>query len=348
MKKIAVVSLHFSPGFIEHMRAWYEMCEQCGYSALLYFDARYSDYFRDAKYRFCTDIKALEEYGPEYAVVQNTGFENVPFFQWCGRNGCKVFYILHEPYMGFRELLKDGTYCVRQAAACLLNVWLCGRSEKVIVCSDYAEENCRTYMRGAYRKCVRFPLIFTDRCEPARDGERKYFSLIGTYAGAKGSDLFLKFIKDSAAKGYDIDFQIATRSDLSAQLKDGVLQKLMADGKLVVRHGRTMTTEEINQAYRRSVCCWNGYRRTTQSGVLPNAYMMGAPVAATRLGSFTEFVVPGETGEFIDNEDTESIYAAYQKISGSGELMSEHCRRYFLDHFYFGSQAERFQKIIDG
>lgn len=346
-KKIAIVSLHFSPGHISHMMAWYKLCEMCGYTPMLYVDEKYEKYYQDTEYNYQVNIEGLDGFKPDLSIVYNTGFENVEFFKWCGKNDCKIIYVLHEPYMGLREILKDGTYCIKQAVACILNVWLCNKSEKVIICSQYAEDNCRHYMKSAYRKMVRFPLIFMD--EYRYNGEdRKYFSLIGTYAKSKGSDLFLKFIKDSVKKGYDIDFQIATRINIKDKLEDETLQKLMQSGKLIVQHGRNMTTDEINSAYRRSICCWNGYRRTTQSGVLPNAYMLGTPVLASHLGSFIEFVQPGKTGEFIDNEDFESIYKAFTKVKEHNKDMNDECRKYFLDNFFYESQVKLFKSIVDG
>ncbi len=346
MKNILIASLHFSPGYIGLMMAWYKLCEQCGFKPMLYVDEQYSKYYEGANYRLSNSINEVAIFKADFVIVQNTGFENVEFFKWCVNNNCKILYILHEPYMGVRELMKDGTYCVKQAGACVLNSWLCSKSEKVILCSQYAEDNCKRYMKGAYKKKIRFPLLFMD--EYSEDGdERKYFSLVGSYATSKGSDLFLKFIKDAVAKGYDIDFQIATRKNIEEQLKDDVFQKLMRDGKLIVQHGRNMTTDEINAAYRRSICCWNGYRRTTQSGVLPNAYMLGTPVLATKIGSFVEYVIPGQTGEFINNEDAESIYNGFLKIRENREEMSRQCRQYFLDHFFYGNQAKEFKNIIN-
>lgn len=347
MEKIAIVSLHFSPGFIGHMQAWYKMCQQCDLNPILFIDEKYSKYFENTEYKYATDIKEVAAYKPDYAVVQNTGFENISFFKWCVQNSCKILYILHEPYMGVKELLKDGTYCIKQAIACVLNVWLCKKAEKVIICSEYAQENCRKYMPKTYKKVAKFPLIFLDEYSDDDKEKREYMSLIGTYAVSKGSDLFLEFIKKSAEKGYEMNFQIATRSDLSEQLKDHILQELIKQGKLIVHHGRNMTTEEINAAYRCSICCWNGYRRSTQSGVLPNAFMMGTPVLATKLGSFEEFVIPNATGEFIDNEDTKSIYRGYKKIKDTNEQMSRACRDEFLKNFYYANQTSKFKTILD-
>ena len=347
MKKIAIVSLHFSPGFIGHMKAWYKMCETCDLKPILFIDEEYIKYFQNSDYMYTMHLSKIEAIKPDYAVVQNTGFENVAFFKWASKNNCKIFYILHEPYMGLKELLQDGTYCVKQIGACLLNVWLCRKSTKVILCSDYAEKNCKRYMHGAYKKMIRFPLLFLDEYTESVKEKRKYFSLIGTYAFSKGSDLFIRFIKESVIKDMDIDFQIATRSDLTNVLKDSTLEDLMNKGKLIVQHGRNMTTEEINAAYGRSICCWNGYRRSTQSGVLPNAFMMGTPVLATKLGSFEEFVKPEVTGEFINNENTDSIFEGYKKIKSDGKEMSLACRNEFLSRFFYKNQAAAFKKIID-
>ena len=346
MKKIVIVSLHYSPAFIGHMMAWAKMCHKCGCEIKLYIDRRYTEFFRGSEYSFCTEMEEVEAFQPDFAVVQNNGTENIAFFTWCSRNRCRILYILHEPYMGIRELMKDGSYWVKQAAACMLNGWLCHLSWKVVLCSEYAEANCRRYMKEAYKKRERLPLLFLD--EYVSDNvERKYFSLIGTYATAKGSDIFLQFIRESVQRGYEIDFQIATRSDLTSVLQEEVFQQLIQSGKLLVQHGRDMTTEEINAAYRRSICCWNGYRRSTQSGVLPNAFMQGTPVIATRLGSFEEFVIPGRTGEFIDNANMESILAAYRRIRDHSAEMTAACRNYFLEHFYYEAQTENFRRMIE-
>lgn len=347
MKRIVITSLHFSPAFIGHMEAWYELCSACGLKPALFIDKEYVKYFKGSKYKFTTRLSQIQKFSPNFAVVQNNGLENIEFFKWCTKNNCKILYVVHEPYMGFKELMKDGDYWWKQFAACVLNNWLCGKSTKVILCSDYAEQNCKRYMKKAYEKAVRMPLLFLDGDVSKSDEDRKYCSLIGTYSYPKGSDLFLKFIKDSLDKGYDISFQIATRSDLKEELKDDAFQKLIKEGKLLVQEGRTLTTDEMNQAYKRSICTWNGYRRTTQSGVLPNAFMMGTRVLASSIGSFREFVKPGVTGEFIDPESTDSIYRAYLKIKENADQYSEGCRKEFLGNNYYASQVDTFKKLIE-
>lgn len=347
MKKILITSLHFSPAFIGHMEAWYELCKECGYKPLLFIDKEYVQYFNNTQYKFVTKISSVQRFNPDFAAVQNNGTENVHFFNWCKKNNCKVLYIVHEPYMGFKELMKDGDYWWKQAAACILNNWLCSKSTRIIICSDYAENNCKKFMKNAYKKMVRLPLLFLDGDTNTDIEERKYCSLIGTYSYPKGSDLFLDFIKESYQRGYDIYFQIATRSNLEEQLKDDIFQELIKNGRLLVQQGRTLTTDEMNQAYKRSICTWNGYRRTTQSGVLPNAFMMGTPVLASNIGSFSEFVKNGITGAFIDPENTDSIYKGYLTIKNNLEEISHNCRNEFLNNNFYRSQIDRFSEIIN-
>lgn len=345
--KLLIVSKHFSPGFIGHMKAWYRLCEECGYSVKLYFDEKYVDFFPERDYSYTIDINDITLFHPDIAVVQNTGFENVEFFNWCSKNSCKIFYILHEPYMGIRELLKDGNYFVKQAVACALNVWLCHKSERVILCSKYAESNCKKYMHSAAKKSAFLPLLFLDDYNETADIRREYFSMIGTYAEPHGSDVFIKYIKEAYESGSKQKFQIATRSDVSAMIADPVYQKMQENGQLIVQQGRPLTEAEMCAAYRRSIATWNGYRRSTQSGVLPNSFMQGTPVIATKLGSFEEFVIPECTGAFIDDFDCSTITTAVDNIYNAGRTINDECRKFFATHFYYRSQIENFKKIVE-
>lgn len=344
---ILIVSKHFSPGFIGHMKAWYKMCEECRYQTELYFDSQYEKFFDRNEYNYTTDMVNVENYHPDIAVVQNTGFENVELFKWCEKHNCKIFYILHEPYMGIKELMKDGNYFIKQAVACVLNVWLCAKATRVVLCSKYAEENCKRYMKGAYRKAVFLPLLFLDDYDEKVCTYREYFSMIGTYAEPHGSDIFIKYIREAYESGSKQKFQIATRSNISDMIADQIYKKMQDEGQLLVQQGRPLTEEEMSAAYRRSLATWNGYRRSTQSGVLPNAFMQGTPVIATRLGSFEEFVEPGNTGVFIDDFGCNTITNAIKNIEATGKVMNEKCRSFFLTHFYYRNQLDAFKKIVE-
>lgn len=344
--KIIISSRHFSPAFIGHMKAWYRLCEACGYTVKLYFDEEYEKYFSGEKYEYTTSLSVVEDFGPDYAVIQNIGFENVELFRWCRKNNCFLFYILHEPYMGFSEILKEGNKAPKQLIASILNNWLCQKADKVIICSNYARSNCEKYMKSIEQKLVYMPLLFLDDFDTEDETERQYISMIGTYAVSHGSDVFLSFIRESYTRGSQLKFQIATRSDLREKLSDPIYEKMEKDGTLLLQQGRPLTEKEMCNAYRRSYVVWNGYRRSTQSGVLPNSYMQGTPVIATHLPSFDEYVIPGKTGAFAESMEYSDITKAIDEVLKNGKNLNTGCREYFLKYFYYGSQIDTFREII--
>ena len=346
MRTIAIVSLHFSPAFIGHMKAWYKLCQMCKLKPYLFIDDRYIKYFKDTEFRVTSSMDDIMNEQPSYAVVQNIGFENVVFFKWCKQNNCKILYILHEPYMGLCEILKDGTYCIKQVVASLLNIWLCKKSEKVIICSDYANKNCKKYMRKVYKKSFYMPLLFLNNYIDDNKIEREYISMIGGYAEAHGSDMFLKYAKSAYLNGSKQKFQIATRSNIVSKIDDPVFKKMIQEQILKVQQGRPLSEEEINLAYRSSIAVWNGYRRSTQSGVLANAFMQGTPVIATDLESFKEFVIDGMTGVYVKAFDEESIGCAISSIEKNFETMHLACRDYFLKKFYYRNNVDRLNALI--
>lgn len=175
--------------------------------------------------------------------------------------------------------------------------------------------------------------------------DRKYFSSIGAYATAHGTKYFFDFIKDSSDRN-NILFQVVTRSNITEQLKDPILQKMMKSGRLIVKQGRPLTEQEMNEAYRKSICTWDGYIRSTQSGALANSFMQGTPVMVTHLGSFDEYVQDGKKGVFIDDYSYDSIFNAFQRIKGDMDEMVENARNTFLTHFYYRNQEEKFKEIV--
>lgn len=344
--KIVISSRHFNPAYIGHMKAWYNLCVMCNYSVKLFFAIEYEAYFKDENYRYCTTIEDVESFSPDCAVVQNIGIENIELFKWCKKNKCYLFYILHEPYVGIKEMMKEGDKVPKHFAAHFLNLWLCKKADKVIICSKYASNNCKKYMRSIFKKTVVVPLLFMNDYDDNENVERKYFSMVGTYAISHGSDVFLEFIKKTYMNGLKMYFQIATRSDITNILSDPVYKQMESEGLLLVQQGRPLTEREICNAYRRSYVVWNGYRRSTQSGVLPNSYMQGTPVIATHLLSFEEFVKPGVTGVFINSFEYDDIHFAVSKIMNSEEYLNKNCRDFFMSNFYYASQVNTFCEIM--
>lgn len=311
--RILICSVHFGPGHTAHLNAYCKMLRECGYESALYVDQRYMKLFNDIDGKCIFNLQEALEFHPDILWIWNTGFENMNVIKAFKKTPTKIVYVLHEPYMGILEILNEGSSIIRASVAMLVNQWICSHSDHVIVSSLYAEQNCKKYMNGSYRKSTLFPLVFPD--EMIDGQERKYFSSIGAYAPAHGTKYFFDFIKESSERN-NILFQVVTRSNITEQLKDPVLQKMMKSGRLIVQQGRPLTEQEMNEAYRRSICTWNGYIRSTQSGVLANSFMQGTPVMATHLGSFDEYVQDGKNGVFIDDFSYDSILMHSGKLKG--------------------------------
>lgn len=344
MPKVLVCSVHFGAGHTAHLNAYQKMLAECGYDAALYIDPRYMNLLNDVKGKIFFDLQDGLNFHPDVVWIWNTGFENIKIIRAFKKINSRIAYVLHEPFMGVGNLTKEKGYLIKGTGAMLLNYWLCMKSDKVIVCSQEGEKNCRMYMKGAYKKHILFPLAYPD--EMVEGLERKYFSKIGGFGITHGSEQFLNFVKQSYVKN-NIFFQIATRANITEKLKDSSLQSMIKEGRLIVQQGRPLTEKEMNEAYRRSICTWNGYLRSTQSGVLANSFMQGTPVIATHLGSFDEYVKDGENGTFIDDYSYDTIFNAYQRIASNIDEMSKNARNTFLEQFYYRNQEEKFKEIIE-
>lgn len=337
--------MHFGPGHTAHLDAYKHLLDECGFESALFLAPAYLKLFSDEKIKkdIITSLEDALKFKPDVVWLYNIGFEDRQFIR-AFKQHSKLVYVLHEPYMGIHEILKEGKNIPYMVVAALLNAWICSQSYRVVLSSAYAVANCKKYMPGTYQKSLTFPLIFPDKY--ISTSKRQYFSMIGGYSDPHASDEFLSFVKESHQKN-TIKFQIVTRTDISEKLKDTVLQKMMKDGRLLIQHGRPLTEDEMNLAYRRSFCTWNAYRRSTQSGVLANSFMQGTPVMATHLGSFEEYVKNGETGVFVNDYNYETIFNAYQQIVQNVEKMTQCCRNTFLERFYYRSQIKRFKEIIE-
>lgn len=343
--KVLIASVHFGAGHTAHLQAYQKLSEECGYETALYLHKDYMKLFNNIQGMLFFAEDEVRAFKPDVVWIYNTGTEDIELIKLAKKLHSRIVYVLHEPYMGFRELIKDGSYWWKQGAACVLNDWICRQSDKVVLSSKYAAKNCRKYMRGAYKKHVMFPLIFEDEMAAEKE-KRQYFSMASAYGESKASDEFLNFVKKSAGRN-DIKFLIATRTDISARISDPVLKKMIDSGRLIVQQGRPLTEDEMNTAYRTSIATWNAYKRSTQSGVLAHAFMQGSPVIATHVGSFDEYVVDGKTGTFIRDYSYLEIFNAYKRMEGNIETISSNCRNAFLHRFYYRNQEDRFRKIIE-
>lgn len=342
---IVIVSTKFSPGHIAHLCAYYHLSVECGFKTIFYLNKSYLKYINKDEYAVVTDFNKVADIDPDVVLIYNASVIDMRIAKFCDSYGWKLLYVWHEPYPGFRQLLKEKSYIPKFIAAHFISLYICRQADGVFFASQYAMGLCKTYIPSIYKIAIRFPLIFMDESiKNEVSHKRTFFSHVGTFSEAHGSLEFLKFVKFAA--GQNIKFQIATKTDITKYLNDPILKSMKQSGQLMIQQGQPLSTHEINVAYSNSICVWNAYKRSTQSGVLPNAFMMGTPVIATYIGSFPEFVIPGVTGEFINDYRFDAILTAYNNIKININKMEENCRKEFLNLFYYRNKTKEFKKII--
>jgi glycosyltransferase involved in cell wall biosynthesis len=197
------------------------------------------------------------------------------------------------------------------------------------------------------------PLLFDDEIGNelfARiQNSKQAFGFVGTACRSHGFDAFVAFVKYAIRNGCSIPFMIATSVDLTSVLRtDHELARHVSEGRLRIQHGQKLSNDQINQYYLQCFCIWNVYRRSTQSGVLPRAFMAGTPVMASRVGSFPEYVRAGVTGEFVDSSDDHTtIHEAAERMREHSLSYAKECRNMFLDTFYWRSNLNKLAEIIE-
>ena len=107
-----------------------------------------------------------------------------------------------------------------------------------------------------------------------------------------------------------------------------------------------LTDETGNFYFEKSVLVWNAYNRSMQSGVLPKAFMFGAPVVMLKKNE-NEFMQNKITGILIeDNNDVHEIKNAIEFILSKRDFFFVNCRFKFKETFYYKNKLDVFKKMI--
>ncbi len=177
--------------------------------------------------------------------------------------------------------------------------------------------------------------------------EKKYFSFIGHAVKGHNFSGFVNFVKYSYLNKIDFKFQIVTRSNIKKYLDDEVIAKAIQENYLKVINKNFISNEEINKAYLDSWCIWCIYNRSSQSGVLPKAFMFGTPVVANNIGSFTEFIQNGCNGIILDKVDYKTLVSTVNNIKLNISYYSKNARETFEKVFYYKSNKARLDAIVN-
>lgn len=346
--KVAVVSLNFSPGHIAHLRAYKELFLAITDEVTLFLAPNYEQFIGVEKgITYTENIHIIINYQPDVVFIYNISTSNIALVEACKKIGIKTVYVLHEPKGSIKELMAEGKDIIKTIGANVVNSVICRRVDKVLLASESGKNNYERYMRNCNRNYSVFPLIFVDEFDANKEYKREYFSFIGGFTEAHACNEFLEFMEFGLSETEDIRFLIATKMDVSEYLKKDIIKKSICDGRLIVQDGRPMTAEEINGFYRRSICVWNAYNRSTQSGVLPNALMQGAPVIVNENGAAKEIMDDRSVGCFIDMPpDNKQIMDCYRYVEDHLEEMEQNTRKLFLSKYCYSRYLDLAKDVI--
>lgn len=346
--KVAVVSQKFSPGHIAHLRAYKELFSATTEKVELFLTPEYEKFMEVVDgIVYTDDIQRVVDSHPDLVFIYNISISNISLAKKCNKARIKTVYVLHEPRCSMKELMAEGKNIFKMIGANIINGLICRIVDKVLLASETGRKNYNKYMRASNRNYDVFPLIFLDEYDLDNQYSRDYFSYIGGFTDVHACGEFLRFMEYGLSKTEDMKFLIATRMNVSRYLKNDVFKNSIANGRLLVQDGRPMTTEEINGFYRQSICVWNAYNRSTQSGVLPNALMQGAPVIVNENGAAKEIMDDRTVGCFIDMPpDNKQIMDCYRYVEEHLEEMEQNARKLFLNKYYYKSCFDLAKEVI--
>lgn len=336
---IVLFSQKFNPGHINWVSGYFKLFKAAGHTVRTYLTDEYYKFIPEFNDFKLSSKEELLNFLPDVLWIINPSEKHLLFSLWL-RTKCsvKIFYYYHEPFPGL-EVFREGKKSFHALAAYFISSLLCLVSYKVVLPSNNSLQKYNKYSKWLNKRIIMLPLLYEDdRPSDYENIKRKYFSFIGTFAESHGTEFFVNFLKYSFKNDDSVTFLIATRSNISNLLDDKDIKQLLDSGRLVVQHGRSMTTSEINNFYMQSICVWNVYTRSNQSGVLPNALMMGTPVLASDSGVFTEIVKDGYNGFIIKNiSDCSEILKCYKTIASDIDLYVTSARESFFNNYYYKS-----------
>jgi glycosyltransferase involved in cell wall biosynthesis len=268
-------------------------------------------------------------------------------------HGTTVLYVFHEPESIWNLFAEGWRQIVRFPFSAICSIAMLRIASGVLVPSTHARALYERHYLRHNPAVFTMPLVFEDEIGPSAFEEarrnKRFFGFIGSASKGHGIGEFVSFAKYAIRNGSTIPFVIATRRSMCRLLaRDVELSRYVDEGKILVHHGRILSNGEINQWYLESFCVWNVYRRSTQSGVLPRAFMAGTPVLARRIGSFPEYVRAQETGEFVDSGvDLAALLRVAEEIRGRCGSYAGPCRETFLSKFHYRANSARLAEILD-
>ena len=349
--RVALVSLRFHPAFAQLFIAYAQAFHELEFDVDLLMAPQYRQFGELASRAHCIDYrKDSRVTAYTHAVFLNASNDNLNLAVRLKARGTKVIYIYHEPLQApFKILYTEGVWpTIKVTVAHCITIPMLKVAERVIVGSGYGLEvyNHR-YLK--YNSRVSYlPLIYDDEVGEGNElhmNHKQYVSYIGTICRGHAFDQYVAVMRQSFIRQLDTRFLIASGVPIPESiLKDKVIFRNRH--LLTTMCGSTLTNDEINRCYAESLCVWNLYRRSTQSGVLPKALMFGAAVIASRIGSFPEFITDGVNGRFACGNNSTAVLETIEEIRANIDKYAHNCRESFLQTFFYRSRLRELEMIL--
>lgn len=176
------------------------------------------------------------------------------------------------------------------------------------------------------------PLLFQDECN-LEISETRYFDItfIGNAVKAKGIDYFFDLLRINNDLGLGLKFQLVTSSNITKYLSK-VNHKCLESLELINKP--SISDEKIREACAKSFSVLAPYRETTQSGVVPVAFMCGTPVIVTDIDGLRENIYNEFNGMLISkNFACEDVISSLSFIKENFIQFSMNARKTFEEHW---------------
>jgi glycosyltransferase involved in cell wall biosynthesis len=351
LKKVAVVSLHFSPGHVSHLFAYGKLLRAVGLEPLYILDQPYLDFadFTPVAPTLAaqTYFASPHSYPLQAAIFYNAAVKNASAARAMRQRRVEVLYVFHEPEPVRYRMGVGWKTIPKLLAANLSSIAMLRRTSTVLVASDYGQDLYRKYFAKYNSRVYTIPLLFEDEVGERLPGEkeRKYFSYIGNIAKSHGFDDFVRCIRFSIQNRVKTQFLIASKSRLPKDVEE---DPYIAATPGLVRFecGKALSNHAMNTLFMQSRCVWNLYTVSTQSGVLARAMMCGAPVVASSSGSASEFISDGREGRLLETREPDAVFSAYDDICSNLDRYSARARERFFNTFYYKAQAPTWNDIL--
>jgi len=350
MKSVLIICLKYAPGNWQHMKSFAYCLKERGYNVHFIISQNFqwmnidfsdmADYLASSKsfltilldvflfflWRWYSFIKIFRKYKPRVIL----------FVMWHPLNyflakilktlypNTQTCYWMHEPYKVDKSEYKEKLIAFN--AIEYLQQMLLPFIDIVILHSNRALNAFNIRYSNYKGKIKLIPLLFKDECK-IKDVSSRMFDItfIGNAARAKGIDDFFEIVKKNRELNLGLRLQLVTPSKIDRYLSE---LDCWPDSLLKVINKPRISDDEIREACAKSLTIIAPYRETTQSGVVPVAFMCGTPVIATDIEGLREYVIDKVNGMLISKDfSLENVISVLKYVKENFSELSQNARK---------------------